>query len=109
MLCTLSKRGRARNQGANLSEQVLGKAAAVIDFIVVHTYPLWDVDFYDFADGKVDFQVLASSWNSLFVLWLLCICMLLHASQAHCRCGMARRVVVTNTFTLWVMNICVRA
>ena len=35
----------------------MGKAAGVVDFIVIHSYPLWGMDFGDYADGKIDFQV----------------------------------------------------
>ncbi|KAK9834894.1 hypothetical protein WJX81_006971 [Elliptochloris bilobata] len=36
-------------------QQVLGQAASVLDFVVIHSYPLWDKDFSDYADG-IDFQ-----------------------------------------------------
>ena len=53
---------RVRNESVmrcQLPAQVMGKAADAIDFIVVHSYPLWNMDFCDYADGKIDFQVLA--------------------------------------------------
>lgn len=41
----------------------------MIDFIVIHTYPLYWADFNDYAKGEMDFQVqflclhgLSSSW-----------------------------------------------
>ena len=29
----------------------------MIDFIVLHTYPLWDADFSDYRAGDLNFQV----------------------------------------------------
>ena len=37
--------------------QVLGEASSVIDFMVIHTYPLYWTDFDDYAKGEMDFQV----------------------------------------------------
>ena len=39
--------------------QVMGQAAGAIDFIVIHSYPLWDVTFDHYADGKIDLKVHA--------------------------------------------------
>ena len=39
--------------------QVMGQAAGAIDFIVIHSYPLWNVTFEHYADGKIDFKVRA--------------------------------------------------
>ena len=38
----------------------MSKACSVIDFIVIHSYPIWDMNYYDYAhdvEGKLDFQV----------------------------------------------------
>ncbi len=35
----------------------MGEASSVIDFIVIHTYPLYWADFDDYAKGEMDFQV----------------------------------------------------
>ena len=43
--------------------QVMSKVCSVIDFIVIHSYPVWDMDYNDYAndvEGKLNFQVRQS-------------------------------------------------
>lgn len=53
--------GSPKEDGEGVSTQVMGQAAGAIDFIVIHSYPLWDVTFDHYADGKVDLKVRAAA------------------------------------------------